>query len=77
VKVYTVDYAVHESLVVALQGVDLCICTLPCFTDPKPCYEAQLALIRAAEEAGVAKFVPSEWEPLPSRYYEPCIRIIY
>lgn len=64
----TVNYSSHSCLVAALQGVDLCICTFPSFTDPEVCYEAQLHMIEAAEEAGVKKFVPSEWEPLPSGY---------
>ena len=55
-------------MVAALRGVDLCICTHPSFTSPDGGYQTQLNLIRAAEEAGVTKYVPSEWEPLPSKY---------
>ena len=68
VEVFTVDYTSHESMVAALSGVDLCICALPSFTSPDGGYQTQLNLIRAAEEAGVTKYVPSEWEPLPSKY---------
>ena len=71
VEVFKVDYTIHQTLVDALKGVDLCICCLPCFTDPEPCYKVQLALIKAADQAKVTKFVPSEWEPLPSKYPHP------
>jgi uncharacterized protein YbjT (DUF2867 family) len=71
VEVFTVDYTSHKSLVTSLRGVDLCICTHPSFSSPDGGYQTQLNLINAAEEAGVKKYVPSEWEPLPSRYSFP------
>lgn len=73
-EVFTVDYDSHESLVAALRGVDLCICAHPSFSSPDGGYQRQINLIQAAEEAGVTKYVPSEWEPLPSKY---AIRNLY
>ncbi|GAA5899418.1 hypothetical protein JCM6882_009112 [Rhodosporidiobolus microsporus] len=54
VDVTTVDYAVEEQLVQALQGVDAVVSAL---TNP----DAQVALIHAAKAAGVKLFVPSEF----------------
>ena len=52
-----VDYTSHESLVVALQGIDVVVSNLG-FTD---LFTNQKALIDAAVEAGVKRFIPSEF----------------
>ncbi|BGP31462.1 hypothetical protein JCM10296v2_003226 [Rhodotorula toruloides] len=54
VVVKAVDYASLSSLVDALKGVDVVIATL---TDR----DAQVALVKAAKEAGVKLFVPGEF----------------
>lgn len=57
---YVVDYGNHASLVSALRGVHTLIVTL--FTaDAKEAVGSQLALLKAAKEAGVKRFAPSEW----------------
>jgi hypothetical protein len=40
----------------------------PSLSSPDGGYQTLLNLIHAAEEAGVAKDVSSEWESLPSKY---------
>ncbi|KAK9707716.1 hypothetical protein K7432_010022 [Basidiobolus ranarum] len=57
VEVVVVDYAKPESLVEALKGVDVVISTLHDYAVPGP----QLALVEASKQAGVKRFVPSEF----------------
>ncbi|KAJ5726750.1 uncharacterized protein N7483_008107 [Penicillium malachiteum] len=56
VKTTTVDYASHTSLVSALQGIDALISVLS-----GPGLDYQPALLDAAIEAGVSRFLPSEF----------------
>ncbi|KAK1245862.1 hypothetical protein MKX07_004931 [Trichoderma sp. CBMAI-0711] len=67
-----VDYASHAQLVQALQGVDT---VYSCIWAYGPAIQtAQLALLDAAKEAQVRRFVPSEWS-VPAydavAYYKP------
>lgn len=60
VEVRVVDYSNHSSLVSALRDVHTVIVTL--FTaDAKEAVGSQVALLKAAKEAGVKRFAPSEW----------------
>lgn len=60
VEVRVVDYSNHSSLVSALRDVHTVIVTL--FTaDAKEAVASQVALLKAAKEAGVKRFAPSEW----------------
>lgn len=70
VEVRMVDYSSHSSLVPALQDIHTVIVTL---TDPEPTefVASQLALLKAAKEAGVRRFAPSEWGAMVSL----CLRI--
>ncbi|KAJ5710421.1 hypothetical protein N7488_004577 [Penicillium malachiteum] len=56
IKTTTVDYASHTSLVSALQGIDALISVLS-----GPGLDYQSALLDAAIEAGVSRFLPSEF----------------
>ncbi|KAJ5923592.1 hypothetical protein N7454_008837 [Penicillium verhagenii] len=56
VNTATVDYTSHESLVVALRGIDAVISVLS-----GPGLDFQPALLDAAIEAGVSRFLPSEF----------------
>ncbi|KAJ5093278.1 hypothetical protein N7456_009139 [Penicillium angulare] len=56
VKKVTVDYASHESLVSALQGINAVISVLN-----GPGLDVQPALLDAAIDAGVSRFIPSEF----------------
>lgn len=56
VKVKPVDYASKQSLVTALQGQDGLVSTLSIFG-----IESQKTLVDAAIEAGVQRFIPSEF----------------
>ncbi|KAK9759709.1 hypothetical protein K7432_017011 [Basidiobolus ranarum] len=56
-EVAVVDYANHDSLVQALKGVDVVISVLNDYAVIEP----QLALVEAAKQAGVKRFVPSEF----------------
>lgn len=58
VHMITVDYDNHLSLVSALRGVHTLLSFLFVY---EHLYTLQLKLIRAAEEAGVKRFAPSEW----------------
>ncbi|KAJ5652997.1 hypothetical protein N7507_010423 [Penicillium longicatenatum] len=55
-KTITVDYTSHESLVSAFQGIDAVISVLS-----GPGLEFQPAILDAAIEAGVSRFLPSEF----------------
>jgi len=66
-EVGTVNYAAHGALVVALRGTELCICAISLWERPEEPYETEVAVIRAAEDAGVRNFVPSEWEGVPAK----------
>lgn len=57
VHVVTVDYDKHETLVAALQGQQVLICTLAT-SAPK---DQQDKLANAAVEAGVSWFLPNDW----------------
>lgn len=60
VEVRVVDYSNHSSLVSSLRDVHTVIVTL--FTaDAKEAVGSQVALLKAAKEAGVKRFAPSEW----------------
>lgn len=60
VEIRVVDYSDHSSLVSALRDVHTVIVTL--YTaDAKEAVGSQVALLKAAKEAGVKRFAPSEW----------------
>lgn len=61
-NIVTADYAKHASLVDALKGVDIVVCALNGYA-----LTSQLPLIKAAKEAKVKRFVPSEYSLDPSR----------
>ncbi|KAL6876920.1 NAD(P)-binding protein [Trichoderma novae-zelandiae] len=67
-----VDYASHAQLVEALQGVDTVYSCI--WTYGPEVQSTQLALLDAAKEANVRRFVPSEWS-VPSydavAFYKP------
>lgn len=54
-----VDYSDKNSLVQALQGVDVVLSFIVAHLDPGGI--AQKSLIDAAVDAGVKRFAPSEW----------------
>lgn len=56
-SLHGISYADHESLVKALQGVDVLISTV----GAEALVPAQIPLIRAAKAAGVKLFIPSEF----------------
>ncbi|KAJ5272719.1 hypothetical protein N7478_007844 [Penicillium angulare] len=56
VKTVTVDYASHESLVFALQDINAVVSVLN-----GPGLDAQPVLLDAAIDAGVSRFIPSEF----------------
>ncbi|KAH8434151.1 aromatic alcohol reductase [Aspergillus melleus] len=56
VKVLDVDYSSHESLKCAFAGQDIVLSFVPTVAA-----ESQIALINAAAEAGVSRFIPSEY----------------
>jgi nucleoside-diphosphate-sugar epimerase len=59
VSVRVVDYGSAQSLEIALQGVHTVI---SCIWSFGPDFEtSQLALVKAAKNAGVKRFVPSDW----------------
>ncbi|KAH9978219.1 NmrA-like domain-containing protein [Lactifluus volemus] len=55
-KVIPVDYNDHQSMKNALVGVDVAICTIAI-----PALKVQEGIVRAAKDAGVKLFVPSEF----------------
>src|SRR5882757_3031935 len=57
-KVQVVDYGNKKNLVDALQGVDTVLSCIWLFGDY---VTPQLTLLEAAQEAGVRRFVPSDW----------------
>jgi hypothetical protein len=59
VTVISVDYNDHSQLVTALQNVHTVISCIADMNDA--CRDAQLALLKASVEAGVKRFLPSEW----------------
>lgn len=59
VHVARVDYSDHDSLVEALRGQDVLIITMSTAA-PK---EQEMALVRAAADAGVRFVMPNEWGP--------------
>ncbi|KAF4494286.1 oxidoreductase [Fusarium agapanthi] len=67
VRVREVDYSSHSSVVSTLETVDIVISTLG-FTS---LYEIQKNLINASIEAGVSRFVPSEFGNHPA---DPLVR---
>ena len=60
ITVSIIDYSKPESLVSALQGVHTVISIIFTF-DPPSFLSSQLTLVRAAKEAGVKRFAPSEF----------------
>ena len=60
VNVATVSYDDPSSLTSALQGVHTLICTIAASQGDEQ-VNTQLALIKAAQEAGVSRFMPSEF----------------
>lgn len=56
VKVVAVDYDNFDNLVAALRGQDALISTLG-----SAAFNKQLLLVKAAAEAGVKRFIPSEF----------------
>jgi uncharacterized protein YbjT (DUF2867 family) len=59
VSVHVVDYTSHEHLIKALEGVHTVISCIWSF-DPD-LGTSQLALLKAAQDAGAKRFVPSDW----------------
>jgi uncharacterized protein YbjT (DUF2867 family) len=59
VEVVTADYSDHAALTAALAGVDVVVSTVS--GTRSVIVDAQRALLRAAVEAGVARFIPSDY----------------
>lgn len=73
-NLHTVDFTSHSALVSAFTGIDAVVLSIS-FPNPLAA-DIEIPIIRAAIEAGVKLFIPSEWAPDTTKHVLPTNRVL-